>query len=147
MNESCSLYINTYFVALKERDVEVLEQIPLLNLETIPMFFKTVCEVVILSMKNKDLSLANYEVLGRNFSALMGNVQTFEHQKSIITLAVKFGKKFVDTFLGHLSKIHRFFKHDSERVSKMFKSLQIGTKILQVCFMHAPINHLDDLQS
>lgn len=135
-NKTCSYYIDTYFLALREDNIAILETIPLLNKETITVFYKIVCDVVISSMKNAELNISDYESLALHFSALIKNVQAFEHKKSIITHALKFGRKFVDTFATHLiSSLGKMFKVESSRVLSLIKELQVGTKILQVIFI------------
>lgn len=138
-------YVGTVLKAWIEKDVELLERNEFLSKETFPVYYRVLFgEITKVLSRIKDYTddESAFEILLRICELFVMSVDVIVsiQEKSVVSTALKSGKKFIDLFNKHLPFFKRNFSaykgkqsvdNSVDKTVKIFKVLQRSTRQLQ----------------
>jgi Fanconi anemia group D2 protein len=140
-------YATTVLPALTKEDLEVLRANPLLNWETFPQFYKAMSMELVRVLSDFEPSLFDsIESVLAQFSRIVicwKNLISYikdNRQRVILSVALKYGKAFVDAFLKKAMPIMgKHFRTNRNDVVGIFKNFQTSTRSIQALCSHVKV--------
>lgn len=157
-------YVTTVVPALFAQDEEVLSAHPLLTRETLVVFYKA-CTLELVELiassstepedssdvtggaGNRDdddvtaRSVERLHAVVRCWHGLVSVVKMEDHRRQIMTLTLRYGRRFVDVFVKEaLPVLDKAFRPRTEEVVGVLKSLQNSTRALQNVCSHSKVS-------
>jgi len=127
-------YVGTVLPARWTEDEGVHERNKFFVKDTFPTYYKVAFEHInLVAQSIKDMPADQYETIERvvhNFVKIVDIISKFQ-DKTVLSVALKRGKVFIDTFLKLLPTLRENFKNFMDKTVKIFRSMQKATRMLQ----------------